>query len=79
MLDSIPLVLTWTEIGGSPCSVAPLLFGAVNLEDIAAPASSGKKSSSKPSPNDDQHGTAVVVLAALNCVRQLTAVDETAW
>ncbi len=58
--------------------IAPT-FGAINLEDIAAPRcfeieSRLKKSLDIPVMHDDQHGTAVVVLAALE--NALRVVDK---
>ena len=71
-LDSIPLVLDTTdpdEIVQTLVRMRPS-FGAVNLEDIAAPRcfeieEKAKAALDCPVFHDDQHGTAVVVLAAL--------------
>ena len=51
------------------CQISPI-FGAINLEDIAGPncfyiENYCKENTSCPIFHDDQHGTAVVVLAAL--------------
>ena len=71
-LDSIPIVLTTTdtdEIVETLVRIAPS-FGAVNLEDVAAPRCFELErrlieALDMPVMHDDQHGTAVVVLAAL--------------
>ena len=78
-LDSIPLVLDTSdpdEIVATLVRMRPS-FGAVNLEDISAPRcfeieDKAKAALDCPVFHDDQHGTAVVVLAALrgaNAVR----------
>jgi len=78
-LDSIPLVLDTSdpdEIVETLVRMRPS-FGAVNLEDISAPRcfeieEKAKAALDCPVFHDDQHGTAVVVLAALygaNAVR----------
>lgn len=58
----------WDVIVDTICSIAPA-FGGINLEDIAAPKcfyieEELKRRLSIPVMHDDQHGTAVVVLAA---------------
>ncbi|MFC0487652.1 NAD(P)-dependent malic enzyme [Sinomonas atrocyanea] len=71
-LDSIPIVLDTTdvdEIVQTLVRIAPS-FGAVNLEDVAAPRCFELEARliealDMPVMHDDQHGTAVVVLAAL--------------
>lgn len=71
-LDSIPIVLNTTdtdEIVETLVRISPS-FGAVNLEDIAAPRCFELErrlieALDMPVMHDDQHGTAVVVLAAL--------------
>lgn len=71
-LNSIPIVLDTTdtdEIIDTIIRIAPS-FGAVNLEDISAPRCFEIErrlieALDKPVMHDDQHGTAVVVLAAL--------------
>ncbi|MDQ4489197.1 NADP-dependent malic enzyme [Sinomonas sp. ASV486] len=76
-LDSIPIVLNTKnvdEIVETVVRIAPS-FGAVNLEDISAPRCFEVErrlieALDMPVMHDDQHGTAVVVLAALtNAVR----------
>jgi malate dehydrogenase (oxaloacetate-decarboxylating) len=71
-LDSIPIVLNATdpdEIVETVVRISPS-FGAVNLEDISAPRCFEIErrlieALDMPVMHDDQHGTAVVVLAAL--------------
>lgn len=71
-IDAVPIVLdvhTADEIVAAVKAIAPS-FGGINLEDIAAPTCFEvedrlKKDLSIPVMHDDQHGTAVVVLAAL--------------
>lgn len=71
-IDSVPIVLdvhTADEIVAAVKAIAPS-FGGINLEDIAAPICFEveerlKKELSIPVMHDDQHGTAVVVLAGL--------------
>lgn len=71
-LDAIPIVLDTydvDEIVETLVRMAPS-FGAVNLEDISAPRcfeveDRVKAALDVPVMHDDQHGTAVVVLAAL--------------
>jgi malate dehydrogenase (oxaloacetate-decarboxylating) len=78
-LDSIPLVLETTDVDEIVDTLVHLRpsFGAVNLEDIAAPRCFEierrlVEALDCPVMHDDQHGTAIVVLAALkNAVRVL--------
>lgn len=71
-IDSIPIVLdvhTPDEIVATVKAIAPS-FGAINLEDIAAPKCFEIEERLKaeldiPVFHDDQHGTAVVTLAGL--------------
>ncbi len=71
-IDGIPLVLDVHDVEGiiaAVKAVAPT-FGAINLEDIAAPQcfvieERLKSELSIPVMHDDQHGTAIVVLAGL--------------
>ena len=71
-IDSVPIVLdvhTVDEIVAVVKAIAPS-FGAINLEDIAAPKCFEVEERLKaeldiPVFHDDQHGTAVVVLAGL--------------
>ncbi|XVV08056.1 NAD(P)-dependent malic enzyme [Actinosynnema sp. CA-248983] len=71
-LDSIPLVLNTTDVDEIVETLVRLRpsFGAVNLEDVAAPRCFELEKRliealDVPVMHDDQHGTAVVVLAAL--------------
>lgn len=71
-IDAVPIVLdvhTPDAIVAAVRAIAPS-FGAINLEDIAAPQCFAiedqlKKDLNIPVMHDDQHGTAVVVLAGL--------------
>lgn len=71
-IDAVPIVLdvhSADEIVTAVKAIAPS-FGAINLEDIAAPICFEveerlKKELDIPIMHDDQHGTAVVVLAGL--------------
>jgi malate dehydrogenase (oxaloacetate-decarboxylating) len=71
-LDSIPLVLNTTDVDEIVETLVRLRpsFGAVNLEDVAAPRCFELEDRliealDCPVMHDDQHGTAIVVLAAL--------------
>jgi malate dehydrogenase (oxaloacetate-decarboxylating) len=71
-LDSIPLVLDTTDVDEIVETLVRLRpsFGAVNLEDVSAPRCFEledrlKQALDCPVMHDDQHGTAIVVLAAL--------------
>ena len=71
-IDSVPIILdvhSVDEIVATVKAIAPS-FGAINLEDIAAPQCFAIEEQLKaeldiPVFHDDQHGTAVVVLAGL--------------
>lgn len=71
-IDGVPIVLdvhSADEIVSAVKAIAPS-FGAINLEDIAAPICFEveerlKNELSIPIMHDDQHGTAIVVLAGL--------------
>jgi malate dehydrogenase (oxaloacetate-decarboxylating) len=71
-IDSVPIVLnvhSADEIVAAVKAIAPS-FGGINLEDIAAPKCFEieerlKNDLNIPVMHDDQHGTAIVVLAAL--------------
>ncbi|SDN88925.1 NAD(P)-dependent malic enzyme [Lentzea jiangxiensis] len=72
-LDSIPLVLDTTDVDEIVETLVRLRpsFGAVNLEDVSAPRCFELEKKliealDCPVMHDDQHGTAVVSLAALN-------------
>ena len=78
-LDSVPIVLDTVdvdEIVETVVRIAPS-FGAVNLEDISAPRCFEierrlRERLSIPVMHDDQHGTAIVVLAALRNAAAVT-------
>lgn len=78
-IDAVPIVLdvhTADEIVEATLAIAPS-FGGINLEDIAAPlcfeVEERVKAALKiPVMHDDQHGTAVVVLAGLINACKLT-------
>ncbi|HEX6258187.1 MAG TPA: malic enzyme-like NAD(P)-binding protein, partial [Candidatus Saccharimonadales bacterium] len=71
-IDSVPIVLNATtadEIVAAVTAIAPS-FGAINLEDIAAPICFEVEERLKaqldiPVFHDDQHGTAIVTLAGI--------------
>lgn len=78
-VDGIPLCLATQDVDSIVQTielVAPS-FGGINLEDIAAPRCFEieqrlRQSLSIPVMHDDQHGTAIVVLAAVRNALQLT-------
>lgn len=78
-LNSVPIVLSTTdtqEIIDTVVRIAPS-FGGINLEDISAPRCFEieqrlRELLSIPVFHDDQHGTAIVVLAALRNAALLT-------
>ena len=71
-IDAFPIVLATQEVDeivATVKNIAPV-FGGINLEDISAPRcfeieARLKKELDIPVMHDDQHGTAIVVLAAL--------------
>lgn len=71
-IDAVPIILnvhTADEIVAAVTAIAPS-FGGINLEDIAAPLCFEVEERVKaaldiPVMHDDQHGTAIVVLAGL--------------
>ena len=78
-LDSIPLVLNTTDVDEIVETLVRLRpsFGAVNLEDISAPRcfeleEKNIEALDCPVMHDDQHGTAVVALAALTNAAKVT-------
>ena len=78
-LDSIPLVLNTTDVDEIVETLVRLRpsFGAVNLEDISAPRCFELEEKliealDCPVMHDDQHGTAVVALAALTGAAKVT-------
>lgn len=78
-IDAVPIVLdvhSADEIVEAVKAIAPS-FGGINLEDIAAPICFEveerlKKDLNIPIMHDDQHGTAVVVLAGLINAAKIT-------
>lgn len=77
-LDSIPIVLDTKDVDEIVETLIRLRpsFGAVNLEDISAPRcfeieKRVVEALDCPVMHDDQHGTAIVVLAALNGAAQV--------
>ena len=85
-LNSIPLVLDTTDVDEIVETLVRLRpsFGAVNLEDISAPRCFELEKRviealDCPVMHDDQHGTAIILLAALrgaNAVRDRTMADQ---
>ncbi len=78
-VDGVPLCLDTVDVDEIVETVARLApsFGGINLEDISAPRCFEIEERLKqrldiPVFHDDQHGTAVVVLAALENALQLT-------
>jgi malate dehydrogenase (oxaloacetate-decarboxylating) len=71
-LDAVPVVLSTTDVDTIVETVAAIApsFGGINLEDISAPRCFEIEERLRdrldiPLMHDDQHGTAIVVLAAL--------------
>jgi malate dehydrogenase (oxaloacetate-decarboxylating) len=71
-LSSVPVVLSTTDVDAIVETVAAIApsFGGINLEDISAPRCFEieerlREQLDIPVMHDDQHGTAIVVLAAL--------------
>ncbi|GGK17495.1 malate dehydrogenase [Pilimelia terevasa] len=71
-VDAVPICLDTTDVDAIVATVTALApsFGGINLEDIAAPRCfeiERRLDAALPIPvfHDDQHGTAIVVLAAL--------------
>ncbi len=81
-VDAIPICLDTTDVEEIIETVARMApsFGGINLEDISAPRCFEIEERLKamldiPVFHDDQHGTAVVVLAALKNALRLTGRD----
>jgi malate dehydrogenase (oxaloacetate-decarboxylating) len=78
-IDAVPIILnvhTADEIVAAVTAIAPS-FGGINLEDIAAPLCFEVEERLKatlpiPVMHDDQHGTAIVVLAGLINAMKIT-------
>jgi malate dehydrogenase (oxaloacetate-decarboxylating) len=78
-VDAVPIVLGVTDVDALVETVARLApgFGGINLEDISAPRCFEVERRLQerldiPVFHDDQHGTAIVVLAALRNAARLT-------
>lgn len=79
-IDAVPIILdvhTADEIVAAVTAIAPS-FGGINLEDIAAPIcfeveDRVKAALNIPVMHDDQHGTAIVVLAGLINAMKVTS------
>jgi malate dehydrogenase (oxaloacetate-decarboxylating) len=78
-VDAVPICLDVTDVDGLVETVARLApaFGGINLEDISAPRCFEVERRLQarldiPVFHDDQHGTAIVVLAALKNAARLT-------
>jgi len=78
-VDAVPIVLDTTDVDEIVETVIRLApsFGGINLEDISAPRCFEierrlEEQLDIPVFHDDQHGTAIVVLAALENAAQLT-------
>jgi malate dehydrogenase (oxaloacetate-decarboxylating) len=81
-ISAVPILLDSTDIDvivNTVAEIAPT-FAAIHLEDIAAPECFAveeqlQKRLNIPVLHDDQHATAVVVLAALMTITQRTGID----
>ncbi len=81
-ISAVPILLNSTDVDvivNTVAEIAPT-FAAIHLEDIAAPECFAveeqlQKRLNIPVLHDDQHATAVVVLAALITVTQRTGID----
>lgn len=78
-LDAVPIVLSTTDVDRIVDTVVAMApsFGGINLEDISAPRcfeieARLRERLSIPVMHDDQHGTAIVVLAALRNAARVT-------
>jgi malate dehydrogenase (oxaloacetate-decarboxylating) len=78
-LNAIPIVLDTTDVDDIVATVARIApsFGGINLEDISAPRCFDVEARLRarldiPVFHDDQHGTAIVVLAALRNAAAIT-------
>ncbi|MGH3344994.1 MAG: NAD(P)-dependent malic enzyme [Carbonactinosporaceae bacterium] len=81
-VDAVPLCLDVRDVDGLVATVTRLApgFGGINLEDISAPRcfeveARLKASLDIPVFHDDQHGTAIVTLAALRNAARVTGRD----
>jgi malate dehydrogenase (oxaloacetate-decarboxylating) len=78
-LSAVPVVLATTDVDAIVETVAAIApsFGGINLEDISAPRcfeieARLRERLDVPVMHDDQHGTAIVVLAALRNAARVT-------
>src|SRR5690625_4162503 len=78
-VDSVPIALTCSDVDEFVETVARMSpsFGGINLEDIAAPRcfeieARLRERLNVPVFHDDQHGTAIVTVAALHNAARLT-------
>lgn len=81
-IDAVPIVLDTHDVEGIVATVKAIApsFGGINLEDIAAPQCFEIEERLKnelhiPVMHDDQHGTAIVVLAGLINAMKVTGRD----
>jgi malate dehydrogenase (oxaloacetate-decarboxylating) len=84
-IDSIPLALSTKDVGEFVGAVSKISvsFGGINLEDISAPRCFEierrlREALDIPVFHDDQHGTAVIALAAYENAMKLTGRDPKA-
>jgi len=84
-ISAIPILMDNTDVESVVATVKAIAptFGAIHLEDIAAPECFEierrlQEELNIPVLHDDQHATAVVVLAALMTITQRNGVDLTA-
>lgn len=84
-ISAVPILLECTDVESVVAAVKAIAptFGAIHLEDIAAPECFEierrlQDELSIPVLHDDQHATAVVVLSALLTITQRNGVDLTA-
>ncbi len=82
-LDAVPIVLSSTDVDTIVETVAAIApsFGGINLEDISAPRcfeieARLRERLSIPVMHDDQHGTAIVVLARFPARPELLTVKR---
>jgi malate dehydrogenase (oxaloacetate-decarboxylating) len=81
-LDAVPIILSTTDVDTIVETVAAIApsFGGINLEDISAPRCFEIEDRLRerldiPLMHDDQHGTAIVVLAALRNAAKVVGRD----
>ena len=81
-IDAVPICLATTDVDEIVATVAALApsFGGINLEDISAPRCFEiedrlRETLDIPVMHDDQHGTAIVTLAALRGAARVVGKD----